>query len=359
MMSFFVGFAFFELGVFCGFFAASLMQAARTGEITITVKEDTDDIIVCDPEAEYAPLVERLHGQVIRISPASTQYINPLDINSNYSEEDNPLALKADFILSLCELVVGGKEGLLPVEKTVIDRCVHLIYRKYFADPAPENMPLLEDLYNALLQQDEKEAHHVAAALEIYVKGSLNVFNHRTNVDINNRIVCFDIKQLGKQLKKLGMLVVQDAVWGRVTANRSAGKSTRYYVDEFHLLLKEAQTAAYSIEIWKHFRKWGGLPTAITQNVKDLLASPEVSNIFENSDFVYMLNQANGDRQILAKQLNISPHQLSYVTHSGEGEGLLFYGNTILPFIDRFPHDLELYKIMTTRLSEVSEGDKS
>ena len=295
----------------------------------------------------------------IRISPASTQYINPLDINSNYSEEDNPLALKADFILSLCELVVGGKEGLLPVEKTVIDRCVHLIYRKYFADPAPENMPLLEDLYNALLQQDEKEAHHVAAALEIYVKGSLNVFNHRTNVDINNRIVCFDIKQLGKQLKKLGMLIVQDAVWGRVTANRSAGKSTRYYVDEFHLLLKEAQTAAYSIEIWKRFRKWGGLPTAITQNVKDLLASPEVSNIFENSDFVYMLNQANGDRQILAKQLNISPHQLSYVTHSGEGEGLLFYGNTILPFIDRFPHDLELYKIMTTRLSEVSEGDKS
>ena len=328
-------------------------------EITNAFLVTDDDIIVCDPEAEYAPLVERLHGQVIRISPASTQYINPLDINSNYSEEDNPLALKADFILSLCELVVGGKEGLLPVEKTVIDRCVHLIYRKYFADPAPENMPLLEDLYNALLQQDEKEAHHVAAALEIYVKGSLNVFNYRTNVNINNRIVCFDIKQLGKQLKKLGMLIVQDAVWGRVTANRSAGKSTRYYVDEFHLLLKEAQTAAYSIEIWKRFRKWGGLPTAITQNVKDLLASPEVSNIFENSDFVYMLNQANGDRQILAKQLNISPHQLSYVTHSGEGEGLLFYGNTILPFIDRFPHDLELYKIMTTRLSEVSEGDKS
>ena len=217
----------------------------------------------------------------------------------------------------------------------------------------------IEEQKKAMLQQDEKEAHHVAAALEIYVKGSLNVFNHRTNVDINNRIVCFDIKQLGKQLKKLGMLIVQDAVWGRVTANRSAGKSTRYYVDEFHLLLKEDQTAAYSIEIWKRFRKWGGLPTAITQNVKVLLASHEVSNIFENSDFVYMLNQANGDRQILAKQLNISPHQLSYVTHSGEGEGLLFYGNTILPFIDRFPHDLELYKIMTTRLSEVSEGDKS
>ena len=270
----------------------------------------------------------------------------------------DPLALKADFVLSLCELVVGGKEGLQPVEKTVIDRCVHTIYRRYFEHPIPENMPLLEDLYNALLTQEEPEAHHVAAALEIYVKGSLNIFNHRTNVDIHNRIVCFDIKQLGKQLKKLGMLIVQDAVWGRVTANRDAGKSTRYYIDEFHLLLKEEQTAAYSIEIWKRFRKWGGLPTAITQNVKDLLASPEVSNIFENSDFVYMLNQANGDRQILAKQLNISPHQLSYVTHSGSGEGLLFYGNTILPFVDHFPHDLELYKIMTTKLSEVTEAEK-
>ena len=318
----------------------------------------SDDVIICDPEAEYAPLVERLHGQVIHISPASTQYINPMDINSNYSEEDNPLALKADFVLSLCELVVGGKEGLQPVEKTVIDRCVHVIYRKYFENPIPENMPLLEDLYNALLTQDEPEARHVAAALEIYVKGSLNIFNHHTNVDINNRIVCFDIKQLGKQLKKLGMLIVQDAVWGRVTANRSAGKSTRYYADEFHLLLKEEQTAAYSVEIWKRFRKWGGIPTALTQNVKDLLASPEVSNIFENSDFVYMLNQANGDRQILAKQLNISPHQLSYVTHSGEGEGLLFFGNVILPFVDHFPKDLELYRILTTRLSEVAEAQK-
>ena len=317
-----------------------------------------DDIIIADPEAEYAPLVERLHGQVIHISPASTQFVNPMDINANYSEEDNPLSLKADFILSLCELVVGGKEGLLPVEKTVIDRCVHLIYRKYFANPCPENMPILEDLYNALLQQDEKEAHHVATALEIYVKGSLNLFNHRTNVNVNNRIVCYDIKELGKQMKKLGMLIVQDQVWGRVTANRSAGKSTRYYADEFHLLLKEEQTAAYSVEIWKRFRKWGGIPTALTQNVKDLLASPEVSNIFENSDFVYMLNQANGDRQILAKQLNISPHQLSYVTHSGEGEGLLFFGNVILPFVDHFPKDLELYRILTTRLSEVAEAQK-
>ena len=315
-----------------------------------------DDIIVNDPEGEYSPLVNRLKGQVIKISPKSTQFVNPMDINANYSEEDNPLSLKADFILSLCELVVGGKEGLLPVEKTVIDRCVHLIYRKYFADPCPENMPILEDLYNALLQQEEKEAHHVATALEIYVKGSLNLFNHRTNVNVNNRIVCYDIKELGKQMKKLGMLIVQDQVWGRVTANRSSGKSTRYYMDEMHLLLKEEQTAAYSVEIWKRFRKWGGIPTGLTQNVKDLLSSREVENIFENSDMIIMLNQAAGDRQILAKQLNISPHQLSYVTHSGEGEGLLFFGNVILPFVDRFPTDLELYKIMTTKLGEVSEG---
>ena len=318
-----------------------------------------DDIIICDPESEYTALVQKLKGQVIKISPTSTQYINPMDINANYSEEDNPIALKADFILSLCELIVGGKEGLQPVEKTVIDRCVHQIYQKYFENPVPENMPLLEDLYNALLEQEEKEAHHVATALEIYVKGSLNLFNHRTNVDIQNRLVCYDIKELGKQLKKIGMLVVQDQVWGRVTANRNAGKATRYYMDESHLLLKEEQTAAYSVEIWKRFRKWGGIPTGITQNVKDLLSSREVENIFENSDFIYMLNQASGDRQILANQLNISPHQLSYVTHSGEGEGLLFYGNVILPFVDRFPTDLELYRIMTTKLSEVAESKEA
>ena len=227
-----------------------------------------DDVIVCDPEAEYTALVKKFEGQVIKISPSSTQYINPMDINANYSEEDNPIALKADFILSLCELIVGGKEGLQPVEKTVIDRCVLELYQTYFENPVPENMPVLQDLYEALLRQDEKEAHHVATALEIYVTGSLNLFNHRTNVDINNRLVCYDIKELGKQLKKIGMLVVQDQVWGRVTANRNAGKATRYYMDEFHLLLKEEQTAAYSVEIWKRFRKWGGIPTGITQNVK-------------------------------------------------------------------------------------------
>jgi type IV secretory pathway VirB4 component len=322
-------------------------------EITNIFLITTDDIIICDPEAEYYPLVDRLGGQVIKISPTSGDYINPMDVNLNYSDDESPISLKSDFILSLCELIVGGKEGLQPVEKSIIDRCVRLIYTDYLADPVPEKMPILEDLYNALENQQEKEAQHIRAALEIYVTGSLNLFNHRTNVDITNRLVCFDIKELGKQLKKLGMLVVQDQVWNRVTVNRAEKRATRYYMDEFHLLLKEEQTAAYSVEIWKRFRKWGGIPTGITQNVKDLLSSREVENIFENSDFIYMLNQASGDRQILAKQLNISPHQLSYVTQSGEGEGLLFYGNVILPFTDKFPKDTELYRIMTTKPNEI------
>ena len=314
-----------------------------------------DDVIICDPEAEYAPLVERLHGQVIRISPTSPHYINPMDLNLDYSDDESPLSLKSDFILSLCELIVGGKEGLQPVQKTIIDRCVRLVYNDYLNDPRPENMPILEDLYNLLRSQDEKEAQYIATALEIYVTGSLNVFNHRTNVNIQNRIICYDIKELGKQLKKIGMLVVQDQVWNRVTINRAAHKSTRYYIDEMHLLLKEEQTAAYTVEIWKRFRKWGGIPTGITQNVKDLLSSREVENIFENSDFVYMLNQAGGDRQILAKQLGISPHQLSYVTHSSEGEGLLFYGSIILPFVDHFPKNTELYRIMTTKPQDLAQ----
>ena len=315
-----------------------------------------DDIIVCDPEAEYFPLVQKLGGQVIRISPVSTDYINPLDINTNYSEEENPLTLKSDFILSMCELIVGGKDGLQPVEKTIIDRSVRMVYQEFLADPKPEKMPILEDLYNILRNQKEPEAQRIATALEIYVHGSLNVFNHRTNVDVNNRFVCYDIRELGKQLKKLGMLIVQDQVWNRVTINRAQHKATRYYMDEFHLLLKEEQTAAYSVEIWKRFRKWGGIPTGITQNVKDLLASREVENIFENSDFVYLLNQASGDRQILSKALNISPSQQNYITNSNAGEGLIFYGSTIVPFKDDFPKDTQLYRIMTTRLEETVQN---
>ena len=324
-------------------------------EITNAFLITPDDIAIIDPEQEYSPLVQRLGGQVIDISPASDQYINPMDLTLNYSEDDNPLTLKSDFILSLMELIVGGKSGLEPVEKTVVDRCVHMVYRDYLQDPRPEKMPVLGDFYELLRKQPEQEAQRLATALEIYVTGSLNVFNHQTNVEIKSRIVCYVIKNLGKQLKKFGMQVVQDQVWGRVSENREAHKSTRLYIDEMHLLLREEQTAAYTVEIWKRFRKWGGIPTGITQNVKDLLASREIANIFENSDFIYMLNQAGGDRQILAKQLNISPHQLGYVTNSNAGEGLLFYGNVIIPFVDHFPKDTELYSIMTTRPEDLAE----
>ena len=326
-------------------------------EMTNAFLVTNDDIYVCDPEAEYNPLIHALKGQVVKLSPTSKDYLNPLDININYSDEENPLALKSDFVLSFCELIIGGRDGLEPIEKTVIDRSVTRIYQKYFENPQPENMPILEDLYEEIKKQPEQEAGRIASALELYVKGSLNVFNHRTNVDISNRIVCFDIKELGKQLKKLGMLVVQDQIWNRVTINRNEHKSTRYYCDEFHLLLKDEQTAAYSVEIWKRFRKWGGIPTGITQNVKDLLSSAEIENIFENSDYIYMLNQAQGDREILAKKLGISPQQLSYVTQSGAGEGLLFYGNTIIPFIDRFPKDTKLYSLMTTIPQEVAGSE--
>ena len=315
-----------------------------------------DDILICDPEAEYFPLVNRLEGQVIKISPTSTQYVNPMDINLNYSEDDNPLALKSDFILSFCELAAGGRNGLEPVEKTVIDRAVRIVYRPYIADPRPENMPLLEDLYDEIKRQPEPEAQRIAAALELYVHGSLNVFNHRTNVDINNRIVCFDIKELGKQLKSLGMLVIQDQVWNRVSQNRDQGKSTWYFVDEFHLLLR-GEVGTWSVEIWKRFRKWGGIPTGITQNIKDLLSSPEIENIFENSDFVYLLNQASGDRKILCERLNISNQQAAHISNAGPSEGLIFFGNVILPFVDDFPKDNELYSIMTTKLGETGKGE--
>ena len=324
-------------------------------EITNAFFVTRDDIIICDPEGEYYPLVNALGGQVIHIAPTSHDYINPMDINLDYSDDDNPLGFKSDFVLSLCELIMGSRNGIEAEEKSVIDRCLPIVYQKYFENPVPENMPVLGDLYTTLRAQKEPQAQRIATALEIYVNGSLKVFNHQTNVQLDNRIICFDIKDLGKQLKKLGMLIVQDQVWNRVTLNRFAHKSTRYYVDEFHLLLKEEQTAAYSVEIWKRFRKWGGIPTGITQNIKDLLASREIENIFENSDFIYMLNQASGDRQILAKQLNISPYQLSYVTNSGEGEGLLFYGNIIIPFKDRFDKSLKLYALMTTKPEEVEK----
>ena len=328
-------------------------------EITYVMLTTKDNVIICDPEDEYSPLVNRLGGQVIRLSPNSRDYVNPLDINLNYSEEENPLALKSDFVLSFCELIMGSKTGLEAIEKTVIDRAVQVIYQPYFADPRPENMPVLGDLMDALMAQGIPEAERAAQALDLYVNGSLNFFNHRTTVDIRNRLVCFDIKGLGKNLKKPGMLIVQDAVWNTVTVNRSIGRATWYFVDEFHLLLKEEQTAAYSAEIWKRFRKWGGIPTGATQNPKDLLSSPEIENILENSDFIYLLNLSAGDRRLMTERLNISAEQLAYVTNADPGSGLLFFQNVILPFRDEFPKDTELYKLLTTKPGEVEHDNEN
>ena len=311
-----------------------------------------DDIIICDPEGEYFALVAALHGQVVKLATNSKDYLNPMDIQLSHKGDKEALKLKSDFIITLCDLIAGGKDGLENDEKGIIDECIRHIYEAYFENPVPENMPILSDLHKALLDQNIPEADRVAQALDLYVNGSLNVFNHRTNVDIESRIVAFDIKELGKQLKKIGMLIVQDQIWGRVTQNRSQGKATWFFCDEFHLLLREEQTAAFSCEIWKRFRKWGGIPTGATQNVKDLLLSPEIENILENSDFICLLNQASGDRHILAERLNLSPQQLRYVENSEPGEGLLIYENVVLPFKNPIPKHTQLYQIMTTRLGE-------
>lgn len=317
----------------------------------------TDDIIICDPEGEYFPLVSALHGQLIRIASNSEQHINPMDITIDDYLFSNPMeviANKSDFLISLCEIIVGGRYGLSAEERSIIDKCVQRIYKHFIEnEPTAEKMPLLSDLQKEL--QDEGDvALRVSNSLEMFVNGSQNLFNHHTNIDMTNRIICFDVRELGNQLKKVGMLIVQDTVWNRVSANREKKKITRYYIDEFHLLLKEEQTAKYSAEIWKRFRKWGGVPTGITQNVKDLLSSQEVENIFDNSDFVYMLNQAAGDRDILAEKLHISKEQMKYVTNSGQGEGLIRYDKVLLPFTDQFPTDTKIYKLITTKPLESS-----
>ncbi len=309
------------------------------------------DIVITDPEGEYYPLVNYLGGQVIKISSNSTQFINPLDINLKDNEEDK-IANKSDFIISLCELIVGGRFGLEAEEKTAIDIATRYVYNYFFShNPVRSKMPTLEDLLESLKGLGDIAAR-VANSLEMYVTGSQNLFNHKTNVNISNRLVCYDIKELGTQLKKIAMLILQDQVWNRVSLNRELEKKTLYYIDEFHLLLRDEQTAKYSVEMWKRFRKWGGVPTGITQNVKDLLTSPEIANILDNSDFVYMLNQAAGDRDILQEKLHISDEQIKFVTDSGQGKGLIRYGKTILPFEDNFPKDTVMYSLITTKPEE-------
>ena len=240
---------------------------AAKGEIINQVLSSNADIIIIDPEREYSQLVMAMGGEVIHISATSANHINAMDMTKEYGDGANPVILKSEFIMSLCEQLIGGT-NLGAKQKSIIDRCTASVYRTYQQNDYEGEVPTLQDFRNELLKQDEPEAKEIAIAIELFTNGSLNTFAKHTNVDIQNRLVCYDIKELGNQLKKIGMLVVQDQVWGRVTQNRNAGKSTRYYIDEFHLLLKEEQTATYSIEIWKRFRKWGGIPTGITQNVK-------------------------------------------------------------------------------------------
>ena len=308
-----------------------------------------DRIIVVDPMGEYAPLVRRLGGQVIDISPDSQCHINPMDIQMNMADDESPLSLKADFLLSLCELIVGGKDGLQPVEKTVIDRCVRLVYRELALGLETAKTPVLQDLYDLLCQQPEPEARRIATALELYCTGSLNMFNFPTNVDLNSRVTCFVLKNLGENLRKIAMHITNELVTSAVNSNFQNGMATWCYFDEFHVLLRDSLTASYFVAVWKMLRKKGCVPSALTQNVKDLLASREIENILENTDFMVLLSQAQGDRAILAKQLGISPHQLSYITQSESGKGLLFYGDTTIPVIDRFPQDTEIYRLLTTR----------
>ena len=310
-----------------------------------------DDIIIIDPEREYPSLVTALNGEIINVSPASTNYINPLDMSQNYSDEENPLVMKSDFILSFFECLVG-KQGLTAKERGIIDRCLTITYAEYMHDFDPEKIPTLMEFYENLKAQPEKEAKGLALSFELYIKGNLNVFVHKTNVNTSNRVVAYDIKDLGKQLKTLGMLIVLDYVWNRITENRAKGKRTWIYMDEIYLLFANEYSANFLFELYKRARKWGGVPTGITQNVEDLLKSETARSMLSNTDFVMMLNQATSDRVQLARLLNISDNLLAYVTNSDSGQGLICCGGSIIPFRDKFPHN-ELYDLMTTKLDEV------
>ena len=332
--------------------------AAKRELLNVFLTIPQDRILIVDPMGEYAPLVRRLGGQVIEIAPGSPSHINPMDIRLDIDEDESPLSMKADFLLSLCELVVGGKDGLQPIEKTVIDRCVRLIYRDMALGIGAGKPPLLQDLYEELLKQPEPEARRVATALELYCTGSLNLFNHPTNVDLTARVVCIVLKGLGENLRKIAMHITNDFVTSAVNVNFHNGISTWCYFDEFHILLRDALTASYFVAVWKMLRKKGCVPSALTQNVKDLLASREIEAILDNTDFMILLAQAQSDRAILAKQLGISEHQLSYITHSNSGEGLLFYGDVTIPFVDRFPKG-EIYNLLTTRPEDLKNEAKT
>jgi type IV secretory pathway VirB4 component len=322
-----------------------------------------DDIYIIDPEREYSPLAALFGGQVVKIAAGSKTYINPLDMDLDYADEDDPITLKSDFIGSLCETVIGGRYGLAPIQKSVIDRCVRQVYQPYMehmkrlADKSitcdKSAMPTLDDFYELLLQQPEPESQNIALALELYCRGTLDTFAHKTNVQTKSRFVVYDIKDIGSGMKEMGLQVCLNDIWNKIIENKKRGKRTWFYIDEFYLLTQTESSARFLQQIWKRARKWGGVPTGITQNVEDLLASKEARGIINNCDFVLMLNQAPLDRIELGHMLNISPTQMSYITNADAGQGLIYTGKFIVPFLDKFPTGNSLYKAMTTKPDEV------
>ena len=311
-----------------------------------------DDIIVIDPEAEYRPLIEGLGGEVISISAASPNHINAMDMEQGYGDGENPIVLKSEFLLSLCEQLVGSGK-LSAKEKSIIDRCTAQCYREYIRGGYQGSVPTLQDFYAELLRQPETEARDVALAIELFTEGSLNTFAKSTNVDTNSRILCYDIRDLGKQLQPVGMLVVLDSVFNRIIRNRKRGKSTWVYIDEIYLLFQHEYSANFLFTLWKRVRKYGACCTGLTQNVDDLLQSHTARTMLANSEFLVMLNQAATDRAELAKLLNISDNQLSYITNVDSGRGLIKCGSAIVPFMNSFPKN-RLYQLMTTRPSEMA-----
>lgn len=325
---------------------------AAKQEIIAALFYSNDDIIIIDPEGEYTPLIKALGGTVINISSSSPHRINPMDMNISYADDDNPLNLKSEFILSLVEIIKGN--SLKPAEKTVIDRCVKKIYKDYVLGNYDEELlPSLNDLYDALLKQPEKEAKDIALMLEIYTRGSLNMFSDKTNIKLTNRLTAFNTRDLGSQLKGLGLLIVLDCIWNKVCQNRGQGKYTWIYTDEIYLLFANEYSAQFYYELYKRARKWGGIPTGITQNVEDLLKSDTARTMLSNSQFLLLLNQASSDRYEIQKLINISDTQLSHITNSDSGSGLLVSGKTIVPVTNKFPKNTRLYKAMTTKIDEV------
>ena len=309
-----------------------------------------DDIIVIDPEAEYRPLIEGLGGEVISISATSPNHINAMDMEQGYGDGENPIVLKSEFLLSLCEQLVGSGK-LSAKEKSIIDRCTAQCYREYIRGGYQGSVPTLQDFYAELLRQPEAEARDVALAIELFTEGSLNTFAKPTNVDTSSRILCYDIRDLGKQLQPVGMLVVLDSVFNRIIRNRKLGKSTWVYIDEIYLLFQHEYSANFLFTLWKRVRKYGACCTGLTQNVDDLLQSHTARTMLANSEFLVMLNQAATDRAELANLLNISDNQLSYITNVDSGRGLIKCGSAIVPFMNSFPKN-RLYQLMTTRPSE-------